>query len=105
MIKQLMETRKISRKRLAKMLGVSEVTVSNWCSNNYMPTKDKCDKMCAIFDCSYYELFTDLSGSTMELHLKVNELDEDQIRKVLDFIYEIQQAEILRKRFEWQKDS
>ena len=99
MIKELMKAKKISRKRLAKMLGVSEVTVSNWCSGNYMPTKDKCDKMCAIFDCTYYELFTDLSGQNMELHLKINQLNEEQTRKVLDLVDEIQQAEILRKRF------
>lgn len=96
MIKELMKAKKISRKRLAKMLGVSEVTVSNWCANNYMPTKDKCDRMCAIFECTYYELFADLSGYNMELHLKINQLDEEQTRKVLEFVNEIQQAEIIR---------
>ena len=105
MIKQLMKYRKISRKQLAEMLDVSEVAVSNWCSGNYFPTKEKLDKLCEIFDCTYYELFVDVSGLRMALSLRLQHLSDKQIKEVIEYIDEIQQAEIIRQRREWQENS
>ena len=50
MLKELIKTRGIKQKWLAGKLGVSEVTVSNWCSGKTIPNEDHVVKLSAILD-------------------------------------------------------
>ncbi|MFB9862452.1 helix-turn-helix transcriptional regulator [Rufibacter immobilis] len=50
MIKDIIKTRGIKQKWLASKLGVSEVTVSNWCSGKTIPTDDHYQKISAVLE-------------------------------------------------------
>jgi transcriptional regulator with XRE-family HTH domain len=50
MLKELINVRGVKQKWLAKKLGVSEVTVSNWCSGKTMPNPDHIEKLSAILE-------------------------------------------------------
>lgn len=50
MLKELIKSRGVKQKWLAAKLGVSEVTVSNWCSGKTMPNDDHLEKLSAILD-------------------------------------------------------
>ncbi|WP_439882175.1 helix-turn-helix transcriptional regulator [Pontibacter sp. MBLB2868] len=50
MLKELIKTRGVKQKWLASKLGVSEVTVSNWCSGKTAPNVDHLEKLSAILD-------------------------------------------------------
>ena len=41
---------------LAKYIGVSTASVSNWCKGIKLPRMDKVDKMCAFFNCKRSDL-------------------------------------------------
>lgn len=44
---------------LAEQLGVSNVTVSKWCSNITQPTQPTLDKIAVLLDCEKRELITE----------------------------------------------
>lgn len=44
---------------LAEQLGVSNVTVSKWCSNITQPTLPTLDKIAVLLDCEKRELITE----------------------------------------------
>ncbi|MBC6992232.1 helix-turn-helix domain-containing protein [Hymenobacter sp. BT491] len=48
MLQTIIKARGIKQKWLASKLGVSEVTVSNWCSGKTAPTSEHLEKLCAI---------------------------------------------------------
>jgi transcriptional regulator with XRE-family HTH domain len=48
MLKEIIKTRGIKQKWLATKLGVSEVTVSNWCSGKTIPADENIIKLSAI---------------------------------------------------------
>jgi ribosome-binding protein aMBF1 (putative translation factor) len=50
MLGDLIKTRGIKQKWLAAKIGVSEVTVSNWCSGNTMPNNEHLKKLSTILD-------------------------------------------------------
>jgi transcriptional regulator with XRE-family HTH domain len=49
-IKELLQSKGIKQKWLADRLGVSEVTVSNWCSGKNLPHKKHLEKISEILD-------------------------------------------------------
>lgn len=55
-IRELMEERRVSRKRLAKALKVTPTTVSNWRKGNNKPNKEGTEKLAAYFGMSVEEL-------------------------------------------------
>lgn len=48
MLKEVITTRGVKQKWLAAKLGVSEVTVSNWCSGKAVPKAEHIEKLCSI---------------------------------------------------------
>jgi transcriptional regulator with XRE-family HTH domain len=50
MLKELIKARGIKQKWLAAKLGVSEVTVSNWCSGKAVPNPGHLEKLGAILE-------------------------------------------------------
>lgn len=52
---------------LAKYIGVSTASVSNWCKGIKLPRMDKVDKMCSFFNIQRNDLMLDNSGSVESL--------------------------------------
>jgi len=50
LLKQLLESKGIKQKWLANKMGVSEVTVSNWCSAKSVPKKAHLEKLSQLLD-------------------------------------------------------
>lgn len=50
LLKELLKSKGIKQKWLANRLGVSEVTVSNWCSGKSMPKKSHLQKLSEILE-------------------------------------------------------
>ena len=49
-LKEILKKKGIKQKWLADELGVSEVTVSNWCSEKSLPRKDNLEKISKILN-------------------------------------------------------
>lgn len=57
----------MTQSELAKRLGVSTQSVTNWCKGDKSPRMDKVDAMCEIFHCKRSDLMednTDTNGKT-----------------------------------------
>jgi transcriptional regulator with XRE-family HTH domain len=50
LLKELLKAKGIKQKWLASRLGVSEVTVSNWCSGKSMPNKSHLQKLSELLE-------------------------------------------------------
>lgn len=50
LLKELLKTKGIKQKWLANKMGVSEVTVSNWCSAKSVPKKLHLQKLSELLD-------------------------------------------------------
>ena len=50
LLKELIKAKGIKQKWLAQKIGVSEITVSNWCTNKTVPQKHHIEKLCEILD-------------------------------------------------------
>ena len=69
----------MTQTELAKRLGVSTQSVTNWCKGDKSPLMDKVDSMCEIFHCKRSDLMEDNELSTR---------DKRDIKKDLDNIME-----------------
>ena len=69
----------MTQTELAKRLGVSTQSVTNWCKGDKSPRMDKVDSMCEIFHCKRSDLMEDNELSTR---------DKRDIKKDLDNIME-----------------
>lgn len=89
-MKKLRQARGISQIELARLLGVSKQSVSNWENDNVVPTIEMLKKMCQIFSCSadyLLELRTenDIILDTTDLTLEQRE----NIRRITDDLAEM----------------
>jgi len=50
LLKELLKAKGIKQKWLASRLGVSEVTVSNWCSGKSVPKKSHLQKLSELLE-------------------------------------------------------
>lgn len=50
LLKELLKSKGIKQKWLANKIGVSEVTISNWCSEKSMPKKEHLRKLSELLD-------------------------------------------------------
>lgn len=50
LLKELLKSKGIKQKWLASKMGVSEVTVSNWCSAKSVPKKEHLRKLSDLLD-------------------------------------------------------
>ena len=55
-LKRYLDLNDMSQTDLARRLGVSAQSVTNWCSGKKSPRMDKVDAMCAIFNCNRSDL-------------------------------------------------
>jgi len=49
-LKELLESKGLKQKWLARKMGVSEVTVSNWASKKHVPKKKHLERLSEILD-------------------------------------------------------
>ncbi len=57
-LKELLKSKGIKQKWLADKIGVSEVTVSTWCSEKSIPRKDNLEKISKILNVSKKSLLS-----------------------------------------------
>jgi transcriptional regulator with XRE-family HTH domain len=50
LLKELLKSKGLKQKWLANKLGVSEVTVSSWCSGKSVPQKNHLRKLCELLE-------------------------------------------------------
>lgn len=62
-IRYYLKKNKMNQSDLARMTGVGNTTVSNWCKGNKTPRAEHIDAMCRIFGCARADLVSDGSGS------------------------------------------
>ena len=58
-LRRYIELNNMTQSDLAKKLGVSTQSVTNWCKGTKSPRMDKVDAMCAIFCCRRSDLMQD----------------------------------------------
>ena len=64
-LKRYLDLNDMSQTDLARRLGVSAQSVTNWCSGKKSPRMDKVDAMCAIFNCNRSDLMeVQISGQS-----------------------------------------
>lgn len=93
---------------LAKIMGVTTATTSNWCKGVKMPRMDKVDKICSIFNIKRSDLIEDHADKPInstfaytveETNLidKYRTLNEAGQDKVNDYIDDLASSEKYRK--------
>lgn len=65
-IKYYLDRYEISQAELAKRLGVSTTTVSNWVNGLKAPRMPKVDMMCSIFNCKRSDLMEERTANEQE---------------------------------------
>ncbi len=56
LLKELLKSRGIKQKWLAKKIGVSEVTISNWCTAKSTPNRENLNRLSEVLDISVKSL-------------------------------------------------
>lgn len=84
--------RSISPADMAKRLGISEATISNYRSNKYVPKRPRIEKIAQILNVNVtwllgYDapIYTNQSSYAEQLSALFSQMDDDMIRQVLDF--------------------
>ena len=57
----------MSQAELAKLLGVTTASTSNWCTGKKTPRMDKVDKICKIFNCKRSDLLEEKTQSSVTI--------------------------------------
>ncbi len=84
-----MNQKNVSQQELAKYMGVSQATVSNWCKGIKMPRMNKIDKLCLYFGIKRSDLMEDNSHKStpdstikiMEIYNQLNALGKQEAEK------------------------
>lgn len=81
----------MTQSELAKRLGVSTQSVTNWCKAAKSPRMDKIDSMCEIFHCKRSDLMEEptIIPHTIAAHFDGDEYTEaelDEIRQFAEFV-------------------
>jgi len=56
LLKELLKSKGIKQKWLAQKIGVSEVTISNWCNGKSFPKKEHLQKLSELLDVPVKEI-------------------------------------------------
>lgn len=80
----------MTQSELAKRLGVSTQSVTNWCKGAKSPRMDKVDAMCEIFHCRRSNLMEDKSESQEESYYT-----NPETAKIAQEIYENKDLSLL----------
>lgn len=78
-LKRFIQRRGLSQADVSKSLGVSEATVSQWCSGKISPRMSKVDKLCELLQCTRTALMSE-NGAEI--------LQKDDISKMLQDLYD-----------------
>ncbi|MBD5534023.1 MAG: helix-turn-helix transcriptional regulator [Lachnospiraceae bacterium] len=85
-IKQLRMARNLSQVDLAKALGVTKQSISNWENNNIQPSIDM-----LIHLAEYFSVSTDyLLGLDQRKYVEISGLTDQQLAHIADIINDIQ---------------
>lgn len=78
----------MTQSELAKRLGVSTQSVTNWCKGDKSPRMDKVDSMCSIFNCKRSDLMEDKSDdtpNTLAAHFDGDEYTDEELDEISKF--------------------
>lgn len=64
-LKHQLQIHEMTQSDLAKRLGVSTQSVTNWCKGTKTPRMDKVDSMCKIFNCRRSDLMEEKSSISL----------------------------------------
>lgn len=64
-LKHQLQIHEMTQSDLAKRLGVSTQSVTNWCKGAKTPRMDKVDSMCKIFNCRRSDLMEEKSSISL----------------------------------------
>lgn len=64
-LKRQLRIHEMTQSDLAKRLGVSTQSVTNWCKGAKTPRMDKVDSMCKIFNCRRSDLMEEKSSTPL----------------------------------------
>jgi transcriptional regulator with XRE-family HTH domain len=81
-ITKLLRLKNRTQLELAEYLGVTQATVSNWCTGVKMPRMDKIDKICEFFSVNRSELMTEKTSSSVKLDCDYCLIDENEIHLI-----------------------
>lgn len=85
----LLETHGKSQEDLAKYMGVSQATVSNWCNGIKLPRIDRLDSICTFFGVNRSDLIPDTPA------LPPSPAIDEETHALVDFLYENPEYKIL----------
>lgn len=78
-LKRFIQRRGLSQADVSKSLGVSEATVSQWCSGKISPRMSKVDKLCELLQCTRTALMSE-NGAEI--------LQKDDVTRMLQDLYD-----------------
>ncbi len=87
-IKKLRLSHNLSQVELARKLGVSKQSVSNWENDNIMPSIDVLKKICSFFSCSADYLLE--INQEKELYIETTDLTLRQIAHIQHIAQDLQ---------------
>lgn len=110
-LKYYLDLHEMAQSDLAKRLGVSVTSVSNWYNAIKVPRMDKIDKMCAIFNCLRKDLTLesseDMQGQSYytdpETARLAQEMFDDPDMRALHHMKRGMDPEIFKQHFEMMK--
>lgn len=87
-----------SQDEVAKYVGVSRTSVTNWCSGTRTPKMDKIDKMCELFGCRRSDIMEEhtatphdiLQSDMLDLIEVAKECTVEEIRMATDQLKRLQ---------------
>lgn len=96
-----------SQEEIAKYMGVSRTSITNWCSGVRTPKMDKIDKLCELFGCKRSDIMEDrkelttddlLKGEMLELINTAKHSTAEELTMAADMLKRLQAyRSLLRK--------
>lgn len=81
-LKYYLNKHEMTQSDLARLLGVSTQSVTNWCRGIKTPRMDKVDAMCKIFNCKRSDFMEEKSDAQNQYYLN------EEARDMAQFLYE-----------------
>ena len=94
-LKRIMEDRKVSRKEIADVLGISYFTVSDWVNGKKFPRMDKVELLANYFGILKSDLIEDRGAVSKSTSIEVTE-DEQKLLELFRRVPESQQQMVLQ---------
>lgn len=88
-LKYFLNKYEMTQSELAKRLGVSTQSVTNWCKGAKSPRMDKVDAMCEIFHCKRSDFMEDedfdTKPTTLAAHFSSDEYTVEELEEIKKF--------------------